>query len=120
MRVDCTDLNRTCPKESYVLSNIDKLVDNSSKYKLLLFMDVYYGYNQIPISRPDRKKMTFINKQDNYQYNGMPFILKNIGTKYQRMINKVFGEEIGYAWEVYIDDTIVKSGQEEVHDQYRQ
>lgn len=64
--------------------------------------------------------MTFITKQDNYQYNGMPFILKNVGTKCQRMINKVFGEEIGEALVVYIDDVIIKSDQEEVHDQHRQ
>lgn len=34
MYVDYTDLNLTFPKDSYPLLNIDKLVDNSMKYKL--------------------------------------------------------------------------------------
>jgi hypothetical protein len=45
MCVDYTDLNRACPKDAYPLPNIDKLVDNSSGYKLLSFMDAYSGYN---------------------------------------------------------------------------
>jgi len=30
MCVDYSDLNRVCPKDSYPLPNIDKLIDNSS------------------------------------------------------------------------------------------
>ncbi|GAU34549.1 hypothetical protein TSUD_219330 [Trifolium subterraneum] len=41
MCVDYTDLNRACPKDAYPLPNIDKLVDNSSGFKLLSFMDAY-------------------------------------------------------------------------------
>ena len=48
--VDYTDLNRAFPKDAYPLPNIDKLVDNSSGYRLLSFMDAYSGYNQIPIT----------------------------------------------------------------------
>ncbi|MCI35412.1 hypothetical protein A2U01_0056633, partial [Trifolium medium] len=48
MCVDYTDLNKACPKDSYPIPNIDKLVDNSAGYKLLSFMDAYSGYNQIP------------------------------------------------------------------------
>jgi len=43
MCVDYTNLNRVCPKDAYPLPNIDKLVDNSSSYKLLSFMDAYSG-----------------------------------------------------------------------------
>lgn len=45
MCVDYPDLDKACPKDSYPLPNIDKLVDNSDEYQLLLFMDAYLGYN---------------------------------------------------------------------------
>lgn len=32
MCVDCTDLNKACPKDSYPLPSIDKLVDMTSKF----------------------------------------------------------------------------------------
>jgi len=51
MCVDNIDLNKACLKDAYMLLNIDKLVDNSSGYKLLSFMDAYSGYNQIPMDK---------------------------------------------------------------------
>ena len=62
MCVDYTDLNRVCPKDTYPLPNIDKLVDNSSGYKLLSFMDAYSGYNQIPMAEEDKQKTTFMTE----------------------------------------------------------
>ncbi|CAJ2640157.1 unnamed protein product [Trifolium pratense] len=115
MCVDYTDLNRACPKDAYPLPNIDKLVDNSSGFKLLSFMDAYSGYNQIKMAEIDKKKTAFMTESGNYYYNVMPFGLKNAGATYQRMINKVFNNEIGDMLEVYIDDMIVKSEEEVDH-----
>lgn len=38
----------------------------------------------------------------------MPFSLKNAGATYQRLMNKVFKEEIGENIKVYVDDMVVK------------
>lgn len=56
MCVDYTDLNKTCPKDPFPLQNIDKLVDDSSSYQLLSFMDAYPGYNQIPMFHEVKRK----------------------------------------------------------------
>ncbi|GAU46913.1 hypothetical protein TSUD_402940, partial [Trifolium subterraneum] len=115
MCVDYTDLNRACPKDAYPLPNIDKLVDNSSGFKLLSFMDASSGYNQIKMAEIDKKKTAFMTETGNYYYNVMPFGLKNAGATYQRMMNKVFHDEIGDMLEVYMDDMIVKSEEEIDH-----
>ncbi|GAU42817.1 hypothetical protein TSUD_288450 [Trifolium subterraneum] len=115
MCVDYTDLNRACPKDAYPLPNIDKLVDNSSGFKLLSFMDAYSGYNQIKMAEIDKKKTAFMTENGNYYYNVTPFGLKNAGATYQRMMNKVFHNEIGDMLEVYMDDMIVKSEEEIDH-----
>ena len=39
----------------------------------------------------------------------MPFGLKNIGATYQRLVNKVFADQIERNMEAYIDDILVKS-----------
>ncbi|GAU44610.1 hypothetical protein TSUD_241030 [Trifolium subterraneum] len=114
MCVDYTDLNRACPKDAYLLPCIDRLVDNSSGFKLLSFLDAYSGYNQTPMVVADRTKTAFMTETGNYYYNVMPFGLKNAGATYQRMMNKVFRGEIGDMLEVYMDDMIVKS-HEELH-----
>ena len=116
MCADYTDLNRVCPKDAYPLPNIDKLVDNSSGYKLLSFMDAYSGYNQIPMAEEDKKKTAFMTESGNYYYNVMPFGLRNAGATYQHMMNKVYDKTLlGDILKVYMDDMIVKSQQEVDH-----
>lgn len=93
MCVDYTNLTEACPKDAYHLPIINKLVDNSSSYNLLPFMDAYLGYNQIPMDRVDRNMTTFMTDGKNYMYNVLPFVLKNVGHMYQRMMNKIFERE---------------------------
>ncbi|RDX76100.1 hypothetical protein CR513_43953, partial [Mucuna pruriens] len=65
----CTNyinLNKVCPKDPYPLSSIDRLVDGASRYGLLSFMD------DAPLV--------------------MSFDLKNVGTTYQQMIDRIFKE----------------------------
>ena len=48
-------------------------------------------------------------------YKVMPFDLKNAGATYQRLLNHVFHPQIRQNVEVYVDDMLVKSLDEEKH-----
>ena len=113
MCTDYTDLNKVCPKDPYPLPSIDALVDASSGYRYLSFMDAYSGYNQIPMYPPDQEKTSFLTPKANYCYIVMPFGLKNAGATYQRLMNKVFSDHIGKIMEVYVDDMLIKTQSEE-------
>ena len=43
--MDFTDLNKACPKDSYLLLHINQLVDSTVGHKLLSFMDAFSSYN---------------------------------------------------------------------------
>ncbi|XP_072071786.1 uncharacterized protein [Arachis hypogaea] len=118
MCVDFTDLNKACPKDAYPLPCIDNLVDNSCGYGLLSFMDAYSGYNQILMHPSDQEKTAFITEYGNHCYNVMPFGLKNAGATYQRLMNKVFENQIGRNIKVYVDDMVAKTmvGKSHIHD----
>jgi hypothetical protein len=45
----------------------------------------------------------------------MPFSMKNAGATYQRLVNKMFRDQIGRNVEVYVDDMLVKSIQATNH-----
>jgi hypothetical protein len=47
MCVDFIDLNKACPKDSFPLSCIYALVNSTSEYESLNFMDAFFCYNQI-------------------------------------------------------------------------
>lgn len=107
--VDFTNLNKACPKDCYPLPKIDQMVDATAGYEKLSFLDAYSGYNQIPMAPEDQEKTTFISERGLYCYTVMPFGLKNAGATYQRLINRMFKEQLGKTMEAYIDDMVVKS-----------
>ncbi|CAL8117146.1 unnamed protein product [Prunus armeniaca] len=107
--VDYIDLNKACPKDNFPLPRIDQLVDSTSGNQLLSFMDAYSGYNQIMMHEDDKAKTLFIIERGTYCYKVMPFGLKNAGATYQRLVNKIFKEQIGKTIEVYVDDILVKA-----------
>ena len=61
--VDFTDLNKACPKDSYPLSHIDRLVESTAGNELLTFTDAFSGYNQIMMHTDDREKTAFIRTE---------------------------------------------------------
>ena len=115
MCVDFTDLNKACPKDSFPLPRIDQLVESTAEHKLLTFMNAFSGYNQIKMAEEDQEKTAFITSQGLYCYKVMPFGLKNVGETYQRLVNRMFREQIGRNMEVYVDDMLVKSKEELTH-----
>ena len=115
MCVDFTDLNQACPKDNFPLPRIDQLVDSTVGHKLLTFMDTFSGYNQIQMAEKDQEKTAFITSQRLYCYWVMPIGLKNAGATYQRLVNQMFEKQIERNVEVYVDDMLVKSKEEEDH-----
>ncbi|KAG7552744.1 Retrotransposon gag domain [Arabidopsis thaliana x Arabidopsis arenosa] len=113
--IDFTDLNKACPKYSFPLPHIDRLVESTAGNELLTFMDAFSGYNQIMMDPEDQEKTSFITDRGTYCYKVMPFGLKNAGATYQRLVNKMFHEHLGKTMEVYIDDMLVKSLKKEDH-----
>ena len=58
--IDFTDLDKACPKDSFSLPHIDRLVEATTGHELLFFMDAFYGYNQILMNPDDQEKTSFI------------------------------------------------------------
>ncbi|RDY11746.1 hypothetical protein CR513_03533, partial [Mucuna pruriens] len=106
MCIDYTDLNKACPKDSYPLLSVDRLVDGASGFKVLSLLDAYFSYNQIKIYSFDEEKTVFMTNGPNYCYQG---------TTYQRLMDKVFANQLGRNLKVYIDDMVVKSISLEQH-----
>ena len=114
MCVDFID-HRACLKDSFPLPKINQLVDSTAGLELLTFMDAFSGYNQICMNEEDQEKTAFVTSQGLYYYRDMPFGLKNAGATYQRLVNQMFGRQIEWNMEVYVDDMLVKSRKAYLH-----
>lgn len=106
--VDYTNLKKAYPKDAYPLLSIDKLIDGACGFRLLNFLDTYLGYNQIKMFLLDQEKTTFIIEGANFCYKVMSFGFKNACVTYQRLIDKVFKEQIKKNVKFYVGDMVVK------------
>ena len=89
MCIDYTSLNKACPRDPYPLPRIDQIVDSTSWCDLLSFLDAYSGFQQIQMSREDRKHTTFVTLDGLYCYIVMPYGLRNALPTFVRAMNKL-------------------------------
>ncbi|GKB22334.1 reverse transcriptase domain-containing protein [Tanacetum coccineum] len=113
MCVDFVDINKACPKDCYPLPEIDWKVESLSGFRLKCFLDAYKGYHQIPMPEGDEDKTAFFAGEGVFCYRKMPFGLKNAGATYQRLVDKVFHDQIRRNLEAYVDDMVIKSTSKE-------
>ena len=66
------NLNRVCPKDEFLLPNMDLLIDYAIGNAMFSFMDGFSGYNQIRMALKDAEKTTFRTPIGNFYYTLMP------------------------------------------------
>lgn len=85
------------------------LIDSTSGYRLLSFIDRISGYNQINVELKYAKKTVPYTFIGNFYYIVMFFTLKNTGATCQRAMTAIFYEIMGEEVEDYVNDLRVKS-----------
>uniref|UniRef100_A0A2N9HST9 RNA-directed DNA polymerase n=1 Tax=Fagus sylvatica TaxID=28930 RepID=A0A2N9HST9_FAGSY len=105
-------------RNNAIMEEVDKLLAANfirEVFYLRLACQRSHGYNQIVMDESDQEKTSFITSRGLFCYKVMPFGLKNAGATYQRLINRMFHDQIGQNVEVYVDDMLVKSKEEDGH-----
>nr|GEY84183.1 reverse transcriptase domain-containing protein [Tanacetum cinerariifolium] len=108
MYVDFTDINKACPKDCYILSEIDWKVESFLGFRLKCFLDGYKEYHHIQMAEENEEKTAFYTCKGVYYYKRMSCDLKNVGATYHRLVNKAFSKKIGRNLEAYVDDRVIK------------
>lgn len=88
MCIDCTSVNKACPKHPFALARIDRVIDSTAGCEMLSFLDAYSGYHQIKLDPADRLKTSSITPIGAYCYTAMTFGLKNAGATFQRCMQQ--------------------------------
>lgn len=78
-------------------------------------MDLASGYNQVPVAEADRPKTAFCTPFGLFEWNRMPFGLCNAPNTFQRLMQRIFGDQQCHSLLLYLDDIVVFSSTVELH-----
>ena len=67
----------------------------------------------MPVNKASWAKTAVVTPFGTFQFNFMPFGLKNAGSTFQRLMDQNFGD-LDFVF-VYLDDILISSGTEEEH-----
>ena len=107
MVIDYRKINEDTDEDAYPLPVVDDVLDQLGRAKFFPAFDLAAGFHQIPMKEPDKKYTAFSTSQGHFEYNRMPFGLKNAPPKFQRMKDNAFRGLIGTRCFAYINDIVI-------------
>jgi len=113
--IDFRKLNNVTIGDSFPLPNITEILDQLGSAKYFTTLDLASGYHQIPMAEPDKEKTAFSTPYGHYEFNRMPFGLKNAPATFQRLMNSVLTGMQGLKCLVYLDDIVIYGASLEDH-----
>lgn len=113
--VDYRLLNSKTRKDAFPLPRIEESLDALSGARWFSTIDLASGYNQVPVAEQDRPKTAFCTPFGLFEFNRMPFGLCNAPSTFQRLMQRMFGDQQGQSLLLYLDDIVVYSSSVEQH-----
>ena len=101
-------LNKVLEWIRYLIPNKNDLVQRLSEAIVFSKFDMKSGFWKIQISESDKYKIAFTTPSGHYEWNVMPFGLKNAPSEFQNIMNDIFNS-FSHFTIVSIDDVLVYS-----------
>ena len=89
LTIDYRKINNATEPDPYPLPRIDDIIARLAKNKVFSKIDLANGCYQVKMHPESIKYTTFISEFGKFEYLAMPMDLKNAGSTFQRMMDKV-------------------------------
>ena len=115
MVLDFRKLNEKTISDSYPLPNIHEILDQLGNAQYFSVFDLASGFHKIKKSPQDSYKTAFSTPDGHYEFDRMPFGLKNAPACFQRLINITLSGLIATDLFVYLDEIVIYADTLEKH-----
>ena len=115
MCVDYRALNQITIKDRSPLPRIDDLLSQMHGATVFSSLDLAQGYHQIRIADEDVEKTGFTTPFGHYQFKVMCFGLSNAPGTFQKVMNRLFSQQLHKYVVIYLDDILIFSKTPEEH-----
>lgn len=101
-------LNKVTEKDVYPLPNITSILDKLREAKYLSTLDIKSAFWQIPMEKHSKKfTASTVPNRGLFQFCRLPFGLRNWPATWQRLIDRVIGNDLQPNVFVYLDDIVI-------------
>ena len=115
MCIDYRDLNSSTESTVRILPNIETILESAAGHSLYTKIDLKGAFNLLRIKEGDEWLTTFVSKFGAFQYNVIPFGLKNAPGHFQYVMDQILGGLYHLGVICYIDDILVYCSDVEEH-----
>ena len=108
--INYRNINVLTMPDNYPIPDIHQLLETFAGKKYFTKLDLTSGYWQVFLLEFEKHMTAFITKWGLYEYNRLPFGLRNAPAAFQRLMNTLFKDQIKRRMcRVYLDDIIIAS-----------
>jgi hypothetical protein len=106
--IDFRKVNEVTRKDAYPLPFINVILDKLRRARYISTIDLKSGYWQVPVTEASKPITAFtVPSRGLYQFRVMPFGLHSAPATFQRLMDRVIGQELDPYYFAYLDDIVV-------------
>ncbi|CAM4626007.1 unnamed protein product [Lepidochelys kempii] len=106
--VDYRKLNAVTRPDNYPMPRTDELLEKLGRAQFISTLDLTKGYWQVPLDESAKERSAFITHLGLYEFNVLPFGLRNAPATFQRLVDGLLAGLGEYAV-TYLDDVAIFS-----------
>ncbi|CAM5073805.1 unnamed protein product [Eretmochelys imbricata] len=106
--VDYHKLNAVTRPDNYPMPRTDELLEKLGQAQFISTLDLTKGYWQVPLDESAKERSAFTTHLGLYEFNVLPFGLRNAPTTFQRLVDGLLAGLGEYAV-TYLDDVAIFS-----------
>eukprot|EP00111_Clytia_hemisphaerica_P016400 TCONS_00048555-protein len=115
MCIDYRRLNAVTKKDAYPIPRVNDVLDQLGGAKYFSTCDLQSGFHQVPLTARSIPKTAFVTHRGLFEYVRLPFGPSNGPSKFERLLEDIFRNELWDFVSIFIDDIIIHSKTFEEH-----
>jgi RNase H-like domain found in reverse transcriptase/Reverse transcriptase (RNA-dependent DNA polymerase)/Integrase zinc binding domain/Integrase core domain len=107
MVIDYREVNEKMVSDAYPLPLLWDNIQKAAHHEFYVVLDANWGFWNIPLSENSKKYTAFVTHKGTYEFNVLPFGLKNAPGNFQRIMDEIFDPLYSKGLSTFVDDIVI-------------